>query len=79
MFMYPPLPQVSATLGGFFASVARDYALGQFESNMPTRAPELRNLLGKLGCVLGWTHGNLVRVAMVWEVCEDKRIASDLG
>ncbi|GLC42639.1 hypothetical protein PLESTB_001122400 [Pleodorina starrii] len=50
--VYARAVQVSATLGGFIAAVARDYALGQFESNMPRRAKELRTLLGKLGPAL---------------------------
>ncbi|PNW84782.1 hypothetical protein CHLRE_03g158500v5 [Chlamydomonas reinhardtii] len=50
--VYSRAVQVSATLGGFIAAVARDYALGQFESNMPVRAKELRTLLGRLGPAL---------------------------
>ncbi|KAG2440282.1 hypothetical protein HXX76_004393 [Chlamydomonas incerta] len=50
--VYSRAVQVSATLGGFIAAVARDYALGQFESNMPLRAKELRTLLGRLGPAL---------------------------
>ncbi|EFJ48862.1 hypothetical protein VOLCADRAFT_117484, partial [Volvox carteri f. nagariensis] len=50
--VYTRAVQVSATLGGFTAAVARDYALGQFEANMPQRARELRTLLGKLGPAL---------------------------
>ncbi|GIL77467.1 hypothetical protein Vretimale_2971 [Volvox reticuliferus] len=50
--VYTRAVQVSATLGGFMAAVARDYALGQFETNMPIRAKQLRTLLGKLGPAL---------------------------
>jgi hypothetical protein len=40
---------VSTSLGGFIASIARDYATGTLERNMPGRARELRQLLGRLG------------------------------
>ncbi len=36
-------------MGGFIASIARDYAVGDLDRNMGTRARELRQLLGRLG------------------------------
>lgn len=47
--VYARALKISAYLGGFIASVAKDAALGQLETNMKTRADELRRLLSRLG------------------------------
>lgn len=55
-------------MGTFIAKLARDFAVGQFESNMRARADELRRILYELGCVMAelkmlvGTKGSLVFV-----------------
>ncbi|CAD7705399.1 unnamed protein product [Ostreobium quekettii] len=47
--LYSRAAQVAASLGTFFAKLARDYATGRFEAHMKKRADELSSILGKLG------------------------------
>uniref|UniRef100_A0A7S3QQ29 Protein kinase domain-containing protein n=1 Tax=Dunaliella tertiolecta TaxID=3047 RepID=A0A7S3QQ29_DUNTE len=47
--VYARALNVTTTLGGFAASIAQDYALGNIERNMYQRASELRGLLSRLG------------------------------
>lgn len=44
-----PLCQIATTLGVFLGKVARDYATGQLEKHMESRAIELRRTLASLG------------------------------
>eukprot|EP00775_Hariotina_reticulata_P010322 gene10322-10479_t len=47
--VYGRAVRIATSLGGFIARVAKDFALGQLETNMPRRAVELRRLLSGLG------------------------------
>ena len=47
--MYGRAIQISSLLGGFFARLARDAALGQVDKNMERRAKQLRSVLNRLG------------------------------
>lgn len=47
--VYARAVRIAASLGGFIARVASDYALGQLDARMADRAVELRKLLSGLG------------------------------
>lgn len=47
--LYARAAQVAATVGAFLATLGRDYAMGQFRSNMEVRSKELRRILYELG------------------------------